>query len=334
MKIKSLILLSMAAILFSGCREREYKETRLLLDTVCEITAVDSHKAAEVAIEAAFGEIARIDKLCGYDKDSEVSRINANAGIAPVKTERELYDLIEESVRMGGLTGGAFDITVGPLISLWGFDTVKPALPSGKEIKRVLPLVNYKNIVLDRGKSTVFLAKQGMKIDLGGIAKKYAMRMAMKKLSEKGIKKALINLGGDVQVKGGAPGGRPWRVGVKHPRKQNEFITVLQYKDKTIVTSGDYERYFIKDGRRYCHIFDPHTGYPADKGVISSTVITDGAISADVLATAIVTIGAEKGLALIKKIPGTEALIINETNKGADIILSDGLKKSGLSLTY
>jgi thiamine biosynthesis lipoprotein len=197
-----------------------------------------------------------------------------------------------------------------------------------------LPLVNYKNINLNKEKSTVYLTKPGMKIDLGGIAKKYAMRMAMRKLQENGIKKALVNLGGDIQIKGGGLDNQPWKIGVKHPRKNDELVTIFKYKDKVIVSSGDYERYFIHNGTRYYHIFDPHTGYPAKKGVISATVITDGSIIADVLSTAIFTLGVEKGMELIKKIPDTDVLIIKETKTGHEIILSEGLKKQNLELKY
>ena len=334
MKNKIFLLPVICVVFLSACRQQEYKETKLMLDTACEITVISSNKLkAEKAINEAFKEIERIDKLCGYGKESEVSGINTNAGVSSVKTDKELYDLIEESVRIADFTSGAFDITVGPLISLWGFDTAKPSLPSKSEIKRILPLVNYKNIKLDSEKSTVFLVKKGMKIDLGGIAKKYAMRMAMHKLLENGIKKALVNLGGDIQVRGGALDNQPWKIGVKHPRKPDELATIFKFKDKTIVTSGDYERYFINNGIRYHHIFDPHTGYPAKK-VISATVITDGPIIADVFSTAMFTLGIEKSLTLLKKIPGTEVLIINETKRGNEIILSEGLKKMNLALKF
>lgn len=334
MKIKISFLPLILGLFLGGCARQAYKDTRFLLDTVCEITVIDTNKTrAQEALETAFEEIKRIDRLCGYEKDSQVSQISANAGKRPVKVDPELFKLIEESIRISELTGGAFDITVGPLVSLWGFDKHNPALPPAGKIKRVLPLVNYKNIRMDSKNSSVFLLKPGMKLDLGGIAKKYTMRTVMKKLQGMGIKKAMVNLGGDIQVRGGALGKNPWKIGLQHPRKTDQLVTIFKYNDKTIITSGDYERYFFHNGVRYHHIFNPHTGYPT-KGIISATVLTDGPILADALATAVFVLGEKKGLALIEKIPDTDLILITESKKGTKIILSRGLKNAKLEFSY
>jgi len=324
----------LAVISISGCGEKSYKETKLLMDTVCEITVISPDKTpAQISIDKAFKEIERIDSLCGYGKNSQVSQINKNAGIKPVVVDKELFNLIEESIKISDLTGGAFDITVGPLGSLWGFNNSNLRLPASGEIKKVLPLVNYKNVIINKDKSTVFLLKPGMKIDLGGIAKKYSLRMVIKKLKENGIKKAMVNLGGDIQVMGGAFKGRPWKIGLQHPRKPGELVTVFRFNDKTIISSGDYERCFFVNGVRYHHIFDPRTGNPA-KGIISATILTDGPIAADAMATAVFALGVKRGLEIIKTIPDTEALIISETNKGTVVTLTDGLKKMKLEYNY
>src|SRR3989339_1154017 len=330
MKTKIFILPLLFVLFLSGCREQTFQKTKFLINSPCEITIIDANSyKAKKALKESFNEIEKVDKLCGYGLDSKVSEINLNAGKQPITVNNELFKIIEESIRIGDLTEGAFDITVGPLVSLWGFDTDKPSLPLKNKIISVLPLVNYKNIKLDKEKLTVYLAKPGMKIDLGGIAQGYAVKMASKKLKEYGIKKALINISGDIMVIGEALENNPWKIGVQHPRKQNELLTILEYKDKSIVTSGDYEKYFFSNGVRYHHIFVPQTGYPA-KGTISTTIITDDPMLADALSTAIFVLGAKKGMAIVNKIRNTEAIIISETNDGTIITVSSELEKTNL----
>lgn len=335
MSQKYLFLFFTALFLFScAMPEKSFKDTRFLLGTVCEITVISPNKqTAEKAIENAYKKIELIERICGYKPDSEVSKINANSGKQPVKVSPKIIEVIELAIKTGDLTNGAFDITIAPVISLWGFKKEIQRVPSTSEIKKVLPLVNYKNIVIDKTRSAVFLPRPGMAIDLGGIAKGYALRQAMNVLKNCGIKQAMINLGGDIEVIGGRGNNKPWRIGVQHPRKPNELVTVLEYKDKIVATSGDYHRYFVKQSKRYHHIMNPKTGYPTRNDCISVTLITNNRDSA-VTSAGIFVLGPENGMKLVESIPDTEAIIITENKNEQKILLSSGLKNKKIKLSY
>lgn len=248
-----------------------------------------------------------------YD-DTEVLRINRRAGLEPVAVSEDTLKVIREGLRYGELTGGAFDITVAPLIRLWGFGTGEERVPAAEEIEAVLPAVDYSRVEIHAGTgSAVYLPSPEMGIDVGGIAKGYAADEAARVLREAGVRNAILDFGGDIVTIGGRPDGSPWRIGIQHPSgERNRFVGILSSRDESVVSSGAYERFFHEDGVRYHHIFDPSTGYPSDSGLTSVTAIGADAMKTDVLSTAIFVMGLEAGLALLDSLPGYEGILATE----------------------
>ena len=306
-------------MLLSSCsanRLSAYKKSKALLDTFVTITVVAaSQDMADKAIEDAFDIIEKFGDLVNFYSDkSELSAINRNAGIREVRVSPETLDIIEKALFVSEKSGGAFDPTIGPEIKLWDF--LKKVKPSDAEIRKNLPLVNYKNIIIDRTKSTVFLSRRDMLLDLGGIAKGFAADLAVQSLKQKGISSGLVAVAGDIKAFGLKPDKKPWIVGIKNPRQKSnddEIIARVPLSDKAISTSGDYERYFIMDGKRFHHLLIPKSGYPANT-CQSVSVIADQGVMTDAFATAFFVLGPEKGLALAKEM-GMDVMIID--SKGA-----------------
>lgn len=313
------LILCLCVMPLSSCSSNKpstYKKSKALLDTFVTITVVaESRETGEKAIESAFGVIEKYGDLINFFSDkSELSDINRNAGIHEVKVSPETLDTIEKAVYVSEKSGGAFDPTIGPEIKLWDF--LNKTKPSDAEIRKNLPLVNYKNIIIDRDKATVFLKKKDMLLDLGGIAKGYAADLAVQVLKQKGISSGLVAVAGDIKAFGLKPDNKPWVVGIKNPRQtgsEDEIIAQLPLGDKAISTSGDYERFFVMDGQRFHHLLVPSTGHPAYT-CRSVTVIADRGVMADGFDNAIFILGPEKGTELAAKI-GLDAMIID--NKGA-----------------
>ncbi len=300
----------------SSRNESIYRKTMTQMDTLVTITVVaDSEKKANDAIEKAFGEIGKLDALLNFFSDkSEISAINRNAGNGPVKVSPETVEVIEKSVSTSERTGGAFDATIGSESSLWNFFTRQK--PDDGTIREKLPLVNYKGIRIDKEKSTVELRKKGMLLDLGAIAKGYAADKAVDELKKSGIKSGLVAVAGDIRAFGLRPDGRPWRIGIQNPRqtgKDDQIVATVELRDMAISTSGDYERYFILDGKRYHHILDPKTGYPA-AGCRSVTVMAKDGVSTDSFSTGIFVLGPEKGMEVLRQ-TGFEGLIIDSSGR-------------------
>lgn len=294
------------------------------MGTVVEITAIDKDKEnIHKAIEDAFHEIKRIDALMSnYKADSEVSLINHQAGLKPVKVSPHTFHVIKRSLYFSNLTHGAFDITVGPLMEEWKFDQGATHIPFEKQIKKLKALVNYKDIQLNEMERTVMLKTKGMGIDLGGIAKGYAVDMAIEALKKASIQKALVNAGGDLRALGTKEDGKPWKIGIRHPMIKDKILAKLEVSDLSVATSGDYERFFEKDGIRYHHILNPHTGYPA-KGIRSATILSREATEADALATSFFALGLKEGMELVERMEAVEAVIVDD--KG-EIHISSGLQ--------
>lgn len=307
------VLLVLAAAGYAGSRmtgPQPYQETRFLMDTVIEITAYGPNAGA--AVQTAFSDFERIQALSDhFDPASQVAEINRMAGVSPVTVTPELLTIIEAALQLAEKTDGAFDITVGALTELWRIGhTDQGGVPSQTEIDQVLPLVGYKNIVIDSAKHTVFLAKSGMKLDLGGIAKGYAINKAIETLAAYGITSALINAGGDVRIIGTKPDGIPWRVGIQHPRDPDAVVAKVTLKNwDTMETSGDYQRYFLKDGVRYTHILNPKTGRPPSE-LASVTIVYRDHDSHLITSSAFMVLGTEKGLQILARFPGAEAIFV------------------------
>lgn len=298
-------------------RDTYHSPTVFAMDTTLDIT-IQGRTARQAKADAAAA-IALARKIESHSSrfaaESDVSRINASAGASPVKVHDDTLYLVWKSIEYGKVMGGGFDITVAPIVDLWGFYDQKYRIPSQAEIDSVLPLVDYSKIVADQAAGTIFLPEKGMQIDLGGVAKGYAVQQMYRLLQQRGVNSALINFGGSVGALGRRSDGKQWVIGVKHPRGEGgALVGELRAENTFVNTSGDYERYFIKGGKRYYHIFDPATGYQPS-GVISTTVVGPDAMVADILSKAPFVMGLRKGLDFIKSQPGFEALAIDETGK-------------------
>nr|WP_242855754.1 FAD:protein FMN transferase [Ruminiclostridium josui] len=257
---------------------------------------------------------------------STLSWINTNSGESQVfHVNDDIYNVLSAAKHFSELSQGAFDITVGPLVKEWGVFTDDPHVPTQSRINELLKLVNYKSIEFDPEKKTFRLPIKGQMIDFGAIAKGYAADEAVKICRKDGIKSAYINLGGNVYVVGNKPDNTPWKIGIQNPRAADgKYIGILRISDKTVVTSGDYERFFVKNGVRYHHIIDPRTGWPSNSDLISSTIVTDSSISADALSTATFVMGLNKSKELLKKLHGVDAIFITKDKK---VYITENLRR-------
>lgn len=313
----SLIIVVSSLLMFSCARKRTVKKAETIMGTNVTITVVsETTKEGDGAIGAAMDEIRRLDEMMSlYKENSEVTRVNMASGKHPVKVSPEMIEVVENAVAVAKLTDGVFDITMGPLIVLWRMRIAEGKIPTEEEITRILPRVNYRNIIVNKKKSTLFLRRPDMIIDLGGVAKGYAADRAAGILKQHGIRSAIVAVAGDIRILGARPDGSPWRIGVQHPRKPKTILTVLDLRDTFISTSGDYERFVIKAGKRYHHIIDPRTGKPST-GVISATVIGDRGAIVDPLTTALFVLGREKGMKLVNQL-GYEAVVVAEDGRAS-----------------
>jgi thiamine biosynthesis lipoprotein len=272
---------------------------------------------AEEGMEAAFREVQRIDSLMShYREDSEISRVNRDAGKNETKVSPEMFRMIERAIEFSSLSEGAFDITIGPVFRLWNFREGK--FPEEKKLRENLKKVGYRQIKIDRSRSSIFLQEEGMEIDLGAIAKGYAVDSASAVLKEKEIENFLVNAGGDLKVSGSKEKGVPWIVGIQHPRLPSQMVAKLSPRQAGVATSGDYKKFFIERGERYHHLLNPSTGTPA-RECQSVTVMAPSAMAADALATAVFVLGPKKGLALVKRMNDVHAIIVD---RGGSVLAS------------
>ena len=281
-----------------------------------EITIVEkSESQANILLDLAIKEISRIEKLISsWDSESQTSLINLNAGISPIKVDKELYDLINRSLKISKLSQGAFDISYASLDKVWYFDKKMKEIPSEEEILGSVSKVGFNNIILDKKNQTVFLKNSGMKIGFGAIGKGYAADMAKSILIQNDVKSGIINASGDLTAWGKKPSGKDWMVAIVNPLNKNKIFSWLPIKNKAVVTSGNYERFVNFKGKLYSHIIDPRTGYPSE-GILSVTIFTEKAELADALATSIFVLGEEIGMNLINQLKGIDCIIINNKNK-------------------
>ncbi len=286
------------------------------MDTQVTVTVVSaSGDSAEKAIDAAFSEIEKIASLTNfYAVDSELSRINKNAGLAATKVSPEVLELLGKALSVSEMTDGAFDIAIGAVSGLYDFH--KKVRPEEITLLENISLVNFRDVRIDRSASTIFLKKKGMIIDAGGIAKGYAADKAVGILKKQGIASGLVAIAGDIKAFGRKPDGIPWQIGIRNPRgtdQDDDIMATLPLSDMAISTSGDYERFYLVGGVRYHHLLDPKTGFPAS-GCRSVTVITNEAAFADSFATAVFVLGPEKGVKVLNA-AGFDGLIIDSEGK-------------------
>jgi thiamine biosynthesis lipoprotein len=273
------------------------------------------------AFEKVFDEFDRLDRMLSvWHAGSDVSRVNAEAGRSPVNVTAETLDVLRTAIQVGQWTGGKFDVTFGALSGLWKFDHDQDnRIPPPADVRARLPDIDYQAVELNLDRGTVFLARKGMRLHLGGIGKGYAVDRAAAILRADGINDFLIQAGGDLYA-GGSRGDRPWRAAIRDPRADRIFAA-MNVRDETFSTSGDYERYFIRDGRRYHHILDPDSGEPA-RGCRSVTIVARQATLSDALSTGVFVLGPQAGMALIEKLPDVEGVIVTDRNT---VMVSSGL---------
>jgi FAD:protein FMN transferase len=310
---------------FASCGVKEsgpLSETEFLLDTVCTIKIYGQTDSS--LLDVAFDEIKRLEGLLSTKTEgSEIYRINARAGISAVSVSDETYGLIKDALEFSFRTEGVFNIAVGPLVDLWGIGTENARVPSQQEIDAVLPLLDYTKVIMDDAGKSVYLADKGMSLDLGAIAKGYIADKTAELLRSRGVRSAVLNLGGNVYVIGSKPNGDKWKIGIQDPfGERNDYFAVYQAEDETLVSSGIYERYFIKDGVRYHHIFDCKTGYPVKNDIYSATVIGKDSETADALSTIVFSLGIEKGFAFVTGYPGYDLVFVDA---GKDVTVSGEL---------
>lgn len=290
------ILLLIFMLVFTSCNtSRRIEESRIAMGTSVSLT-VYSRRDAKV-FNDAFMLLSNIEKeISTHDSNSYISRINANAGISPVEVPEDVYALIKRAVEYAYKTDGLFNPAIGALSTLWDISGENPRVPSDEEIESALEIISYEDIVLDDSNSSVYLKKKGMKLDLGGIGKGYAADQIKKLFDERGIKKAIINLGGNIYALGlkDKKSGEKWKVGIINPIDKSSIIDSVEVEDMTVVTSGGYERFFVKNGKIYHHILDSSTGYPSDSDLLSATIVARDSTLSDALSTATFSGGSEK----------------------------------------
>jgi thiamine biosynthesis lipoprotein len=290
---------------------------------------VISHKVygrnCDECLTAVWEETKRLEEMLSrFIPGSDISRINKSSGIQCEKVSPDTYEVLSQAVKFSRISQGLFDITLGPLVTIWGRGKEIGRPPEEERINQLLPLVDYHNLILKPEQKTVLLQRAGQTIDLGGIGKGFAGDMLLKIFKRFGITSAFTNIGGNVVTLGTKPEGTPWRIGIRHPRQEGDLIGIVSVENKAVVTSGDYQRYFTdSEGKRYHHILDPSTGYPSETGLLSVTVVTENSMTADALSTILFVAGMNKGIDVLKSFPEAEAIFI-DTN--LQVYITRGLK--------
>ncbi len=272
---------------------------------------------APEALKAAETSIREVEKrFSRYRASSEVALLSGSSGEGEKPFSAESLFVLSEALRYAELTKGAFDPTIGPLTKLWSIGTPEERLPSPETIEKARNLVDYRDFRIFPDRGTALLARKGQALDLGGIAKGYAGDKARKVLEEHGISRALLDMGGNIVTLGTKPGGAPWKIGIQNPLEpRGNYLGILSLSEASVVTSGNYERYFEKDGKRYHHILDPRTGYPASQNLLSVTVMSESSLSGDALSTGLYVLGLERGLELAESLEGVEALFVTSDRR-------------------
>ena len=317
-----------------------YEQDFMSMDTNMELSAYGPN--AKNAVDESEKKVNELNDMASTTiATSDVSKINNAAGKSYVKVHPEIIKMLVASQKYSKISNGLYDVTVGPLVNLWGIGTVKVNKPSDAKIKSKLPLIGYKKIKINEKNNSVMLMQKGMAIDLGGVAKGFAADEVLKIYKKYNIQNGLINLGSSSMYCIGKDGeGNPWSIGIENPRSNasDDYLGIIKLENEGLSTSGDYQRYFIKDGKRYSHILNPYTGYPVDNGVMSVTVIIDGSVPnngmiADILSLTVFELGPQKGINFINSIPKVSCEV---TTTNFKVYTSSGFKDkfSNLNNTF
>ena len=312
-------------VILTGCTESVPSQSEFLLGTICTVTLYDWGKPA--IYRDVFSRMREIEnRMSVHIEGSDVDLINKSAGIAAVRVHDDVFMVIEKALYYAELSDGALDPTVEPLVSLWDIGGDHPRVPEPEEIEAVLPLIDWRDVELDSTNKSVFLKRPGMALDLGAIAKGFAADEAAAILRKARIPQAIIDLGGNILTVGTKKDGSLWRIGIQNPQDtRGAYIGIAEVREKTVVTSGIYERYFYSDGVRYHHIFSAADGYPVRNNLLSSTIITGSSMDADALSTTVFVLGYEKGRALAESLEGVEAIFVFDD---LSIIMTGGINFS------
>ena len=325
----ALVLVALAAL--AGCSntpEEPETRTQLILGTTVTIRIYEG--ATDAAFERSFERVRQIEERMSTNttdySSTELIEVNRAAGERPVEVSEDTFYVVSRALEYSRMTDGAFDVSIGPLVDLWGIGTEYAAVPPEEEIAERLELVDYRKVRLDAEEQTIYLPEEGMGLDVGGIAKGYAAEEVARILREEGIEHALLDFGGNILAIGVKPDGSRWKIGIQNPQEsRGEFLGIVEDEEMTVVTSGDYERYFEKDGVRYHHIINSRTGYPARTGLSSVTIVADDSTEADTLSTAVYVMGVERGSELIESLDGIEAAFVT---KERSVYMTSGMPGS------
>jgi thiamine biosynthesis lipoprotein len=321
--MKALLFVFLMPLCLQAQQLLSYSKDTLLMGSTFTFTALHSnYELAQKAVHLGISEVVRIEALISsWKATSQTSEINRNAGMKAVLVDKELFNLIDRSLKISQLSQGYFDISFASIDKIWTFKGQIQELPSDAVLAASVAKINYKDIILDKVSGTVFLKNMGMKIGFGAIGKGYAADMAKEVMLNLGIENGVVNAGGDLLAWGYKSNGKAWSIGIADPNDKNRVLSNIEITNQAIVTSGDYERYVLINGERYGHIINPKTGLPV-KGISSVTVIANSAEIADALATTVFVLGQEEGLKLIDHLDGVECIVINSKNK---ILYSKGV---------
>lgn len=322
--IAVVILFVLGLAFFYGKYEKhEVVKSSYVLGTLISLKAFGNK--AEKAIDEAFRKLNDIDdKMSAFKENSEISKINSNAGIASEIVSKDTYYVVENAIKYSRILEGTFDPTIRPLVKLWNIGTKEENIPEKPEIEEMLKLVNCNDVILDEGNNSIMLKRKNQALDVGGIAKGFAADEVRDIFLKNGIKSGLIDLGGNIFALGSKEDNIPWKVGIQNPFKtRGEFLGILSAANKSIVTSGNYERYFMKGEKRFHHIIDPKTGYPSESKIISATIISDNSIDGDGLSTGVYILGVDKALSIIEEIKGIDAILVTEDK---NVYMTSGIK--------
>lgn len=321
-KILSIVFLFLA---FSSFAQIIHKRKLSMLGSPFEITVVANDTIqANIYIDMAIGEVRRIEnEISDWIPTTPISEVSRNAGIKPVKVPVEVFELVSRAIKVSEITSGAFDISYASMDKIWKFDGSMKEMPTPEAIKKSVEKIGYKNIILDKKEHTIFLKKEGMKLGLGGIGQGYIADKIHVLLKSKGCNSGLVNVSGDIFAWGTQPDGKPWTVGIVNPMNKNKIFATFPLENSAVETSGSYEKFVMFNGKRYSHIIDPRTGYPA-MGVVSVSVFAKQTEIADALATGIFVLGVDVGLDLVNQLKGIECIIVDDkgkifASKGIDI---------------
>lgn len=327
--IKKIIAITLAIVLplsMIGCTKQQYSEpisrTEVMMGTVVKISLYDGE---EKILDKAFERVHEIEDLVSINKDgTEIDKLNENAGIKGIKLSDTSYNIIDKALYYSKLSNGGYDATIGPLVKLWSIGLPEAKVPTQKEIDETIKKIDYSKVKMNPNTKEVFLSQKGMMLDLGSIAKGYTADEIVKILRNESVNQAIIDVGGNIYAMGLKDGEKNWKIGIQNPfDERGSIVGSIEISDKSVVTSGVYERFIKKDGVKYHHILNPRTGYPYETDIAGVSIITDKSIDADALSTLIFTKGLSEGLKFVEKLENVDAIFITNESK---VYITKGIK--------